>query len=80
MTLAKWQSHKVVRAGRIVSVSDDRVDVEGWDGAILVMIPLSNMFARYRPVPGDYWVEYDNNYASISPRAAFEAGYRRLDA
>jgi len=29
-------------------------------------------------VPGDYYVVYDDGYASISPREAFEAGYHRL--
>lgn len=35
--------------------------------------------ARYTPVSGDYYVIYDDNYASISPRKAFEDGYSRID-
>ena len=35
----------------------------------------SKMFSRYIPVPGDYYVVYDDGYKSFSPRKAFEEGY-----
>lgn len=39
-----------------------------------------DMFARYRPGPGDYYVVYDDGYPSISPKAAFESGYSPVGA
>lgn len=76
--LARWQSHKVVRAGKIVHVADSLLKVEGADGLTYSVTAAANMFARYMPVPGDYYVVYDDGYASISPRQAFEEGYHRL--
>lgn len=35
---------------------------------------------RYRPVIGDYLVEYEDGYRSVSPRKAFEDGYSPIDA
>ncbi len=39
-----------------------------------------NMIARYMPVPGDYYVVYDDGYKSFSPAKAFEEGYTRIVA
>jgi hypothetical protein len=36
------------------------------------------MFARYIPVKGDYYVVYDDGYKSFSPAKAFEEGYTRI--
>lgn len=36
------------------------------------------LFSRYIPVPGDYYVVYEDGYESISPRKAFEEGYVAL--
>lgn len=36
------------------------------------------LFARYSPVAGDYLVRYEDGYLSISPKKAFEDGYRLL--
>jgi hypothetical protein len=38
------------------------------------------MVARYEPKIGDYYVIYDDGYASVSPAAAFEAGYTLISA
>jgi hypothetical protein len=35
------------------------------------------MFARYVPVPGDFYVVYADGYKSFSPRKAFLDGYKR---
>lgn len=35
-----------------------------------------DMFARYVPVPGDFYVVYDDGYKSFSPRKAFLEGYK----
>ena len=75
--LPKWQSHKTVHAAKIKGIVDDELILIGVDGDVSV-IAAPNMFARYRPVAGDYYVVYDDGYASISPRQAFESGYHRF--
>lgn len=78
--LPKWQSHKVVRAAKIREIlADDTMVLDvTTDGKPLTVRPAERMFARYRPVPGDYYVVYEDGYASISPASAFEAGYHKL--
>jgi hypothetical protein len=78
--LPKWQSHKVVRAAKIVEVmADDQMVLDVKDGGRTLKVrPAERMFVRYRPVPGDYYVIYEDGYASISPASAFEAGYHKL--
>lgn len=92
--LPKWQSHKIVHAAKILKVDgttitlsvplsangevltrDDPLDE---NGTLLTVEAAPNMFSRYVPVSGDYYVVYDDGYASISPRQAFEEGYHRL--
>lgn len=79
--LPLYQSHKRVHAARILEVgNDDRMMLEPPAGsAVLSVSPSDRMFARYRPVPGDYYVVYDDGYAAISPRAAFESGYTLVE-
>jgi hypothetical protein len=36
------------------------------------------MFARYTPVPGDFYVQYADGYKSFSPRKAFLEGYKAV--
>jgi hypothetical protein len=38
-----------------------------------------DLFRRYFPHPGDYYVVYEDGYASISPQAAFETGYTEIE-
>jgi hypothetical protein len=80
--LPRWQSHKIVRAAKIIQVFQDGImelDVHNPEtGLCACVAPADKMFARYRPVEGDYYVVYDDGYASISPRAAFEEGYHKL--
>lgn len=80
-----FQCIKRVKAARIEAVT--RIDpinpsdahgpydvmLEGGDGNPL-RLP-TDMCIRYAPQAGDYLVEYDDGYRSISPKAAFEAGY-----
>jgi hypothetical protein len=37
----------------------------------------AEIFARYVPVPGDFYVVYADGYQSFSPRKAFLEGYTR---
>lgn len=74
MKMPLYQSHKIVRALQIKSL--DGVTLHFRDGRSLAVAPA--MFTRYSPVDGDYYVVYDDGYASISPKEAFEKGYRRV--
>ena len=77
--LQKWQSHKIVRAAKILQVNaDDTMELEVRLGMNVGVTPADKMFARYRPVAGDYYVVYDDGYASISPAVAFLEGYHQL--
>jgi hypothetical protein len=40
-----------------------------------VFLP-AEMFSRYVPVPGDFYVVYADGYKSFSPRKAFLEGYK----
>lgn len=37
-----------------------------------------DVFARYTPVAGDFFVVYEDGYQSISPRKAFVEGYVKI--
>jgi hypothetical protein len=82
--LPAWQSHKVVRAGRIVAIGQVTLQdgkagrslgVEGADGNIYEARCDGEMFTRYFPVEGDFYVVYEDGYESISPAQAFTEGY-----
>jgi hypothetical protein len=84
--LAQWQSHKVVRAGKLMAqqVEDDPslaeviLTVEDANGAPCKVSVPRDFFARKAPSPGDYVVIYDDGYKSWSPYGTFEGGYTRI--
>lgn len=79
--LPRWQSHKIVHAAPIVKIEGDIITLDvGLPGGHDDVRAAPKMFERYRPVPGDYYVVYDDGYASISPKKAFEEGYHRAPA
>lgn len=80
-----FKSHKQVQAGIIRAVENE--DDSGMEVIIahpdvddlnLAFTLTPEMIARYKPKAGDYVVLYDNDYLSISPKEAFESGYRSL--
>jgi hypothetical protein len=73
-----WQSHKRVKAAPIVRATQDEIVLQLASGRTHSVIPAKNMFARYMPVQGDYYVVYDDGYAAISPKKAFEDGYHAI--
>lgn len=82
--LPLYQSHKKVRALQIKSVAApvndnlrERLVHFADDGYGALPVPWE-VFSRYEPQPGDYYVVYDDNYVSFSPKKAFEDGYTRL--
>lgn len=76
-----YQSFKRVHAGKITEVVPAGCFVAEAGGitSVLRLFP-PNMTARWEPVPGDYWVVYEDGYQSISPKAAFEGGYVAVNA
>ena len=82
--LPKWQSHKVVEAGKIGRIAEH---VEGgflltldlpdnWTAEVQVS---QEYFDKHNPLPGGYYVRYPGDgYESWSPAKAFEEGYRLL--
>jgi hypothetical protein len=87
--LARWECHKVVKAGKILRpptlLQDDKgqslnvyeVTATGDDGAALKIECAADVFSRGFPGVGDYLVIYGDGYKSWSPSRAFEEGYKR---
>lgn len=81
--LPLYVCHKKVRALEIRSIGHYSTDqneklrrqVTFADPAFLPIDVPGEMFARYTPMPGDYYVVYEDGYASFSPRKAFLEGY-----
>lgn len=79
-----YQSHKKVRALEIKAIGERRMseDMGGFERTLEFAEPgydplrvPTDMFARYTPVPGDFYVVYEDDYKSFSPRKAFLDGY-----
>jgi hypothetical protein len=78
--LPKYVSHKTVHALEIKVISGDltvgsirRTLSFAEAGYAPIEVPIE-MFARYHPVPGDFYVVYADGYKSFSPRKAFLEG------
>ena len=82
--LSQFKCHKIVSAAKILVVDPATITLEvspNTDfplGQVVVRVE-PNLFARYMPKPGDYYVVYNagkpNEYRSISPALEFEEGY-----
>ena len=78
-----YACHKKVWALEIDTITND-VDAAGAkmlsfrDKGYAKMRASLEMFSRYVPVPGDFYVVYDDGYKSFSPRKAFLEGYTRI--
>lgn len=78
-----YQCHKQVKAAQILRVVDtspqrNTVDVYLKDSTCELMSVDRKVFDRHKPEPGDYLVEYDGGYLSVSPKQAFEDGYAQI--
>jgi hypothetical protein len=73
MDMPRYRSHKSVRALEIADVTGWRLTFK--DESYPAHIAHSDLFARYTPRPGDFLVQYEDGYLSISPRQAFVDGY-----
>lgn len=76
--MPRYVSHKKVWALEIVTA--DRLTCKLTfleKGYAAITVP-AEMWSRYQPVPGDFYVVYDDGYKSFSPRKAFLEGYSRI--
>src|SRR5258707_1011441 len=80
--MPRYVSHKKVWALEIATVATypDQSHKLSFadDGYASLEIPASSdLFARYQPRGGDFYVVYADGYKSFSPRKAFLEGYTR---
>lgn len=83
--MPKYQCHKKVWALKIKDVTYDRPPLEGVPRGNATITPEDEGYAPFvvdeawamknRPLPGGYYVVYEDGYKSYSPAAAFELGY-----
>jgi hypothetical protein len=84
MEMPRYVSHKKIWALEISSVTHKTDGGGDWilefaDKGYAPKIFSGNddIFARYKPVAGDFYVVYQDGYKSFSPRKAFLEGYTR---
>lgn len=78
--MPSYKSHKTVRALEISAIGDllhGYRSLAFCEAGFAGKTVPENMFSRYTPVPGDFYVVYDDGYQSFSPRKAFVEGYQR---
>lgn len=76
----RYQCHKQVRAAKVVEIGpydDKEARVLHLDNGETPSVYLNSQFKNTEV--GDYYVVYDDNYASRSPAKAFEEGYTLID-
>lgn len=83
--LKAYTSHKRVHAAEIKSVGNYYLvdELKLVRSITLVDGPIvdigEEVFKRYTPLPGDFYVVYADGYQSFSPRKAFLDGYKLTD-
>ena len=81
--MPRYRSHKQVWALEIDSVTHQREErtfrLTFRDPGYAPISAPQDMFARYMPSPGDFYVVYDDGYKSFSPAKAFKEGYTLID-
>lgn len=78
ITLPIYQSHKKVWALEIKTADRLTCKVSFKDDRYADKILSSDMWSRYQPTEGDFYVEYEDGYKSFSPRKAFLEGYMKV--
>jgi hypothetical protein len=76
-----YKSHKVVQAAKIIGIDPEHLghfEIALDDGTQVMKTDAWQV--RFAPTVGSYYVVYDDGYASVSPAAAFEAGYTEVMA
>lgn len=81
--MPRYVSHKTVHALEIATIGDRDWDDSGSrkltfnDAGFAPISAPEEMFSRYVPLPGDFYVVYADGYKSFSPRKAFLEGYTK---
>jgi hypothetical protein len=90
-TMPRYVSHKQVWALEIATVGRPGLTADHRplghpescvltfrDNGFEPLVAPGEMFSRYKPVSGDFYVVYADGYRSFSPRKAFLEGYTRV--
>ena len=75
--IRQWRSHKKVRAEKILDVQIGLQTV-ALTFAVGEAIVSHQWNIKHRPLPGGYFVAYEDGYCSFSPAKAFEDGYTEI--
>lgn len=90
--MPRYRSHKIVHALQIDAIepimneptdpkaeqSPVKYQVHPRDEGYAAFTVDAEVFSRYKPMSGDYYVVYEDGYKSVSPKKAFEEGYSRI--
>jgi hypothetical protein len=76
--MPKYVSHKTVWALEIASADPMLCKLTFRDPGYAAIKTEADMWARYKPTAGDFYVVYADGYKSFSPRKAFLEGYTRI--
>jgi hypothetical protein len=80
--LPRYKCHKQVWALKIrhiVAMSDGAAEITPDDDRYAGFPVPKEYVDKHHPVPGGYYVVYQDGYKSFSPAEAFEAGYTRIE-
>lgn len=75
--MPQYVSHKTVWALELATINPLICKLSFAEKGYAPIKVEAEMFARYVPVPGDFYVVYADGYKSFSPRKAFLEGYTR---
>lgn len=76
--MPRYKSHKTVWALEIKTADRLTCRLSFVEAGYAPVNVAAEMWARYQPVEGDFYVEYEDGYKSFSPRKAFLEGYSRI--
>ena len=78
--LPQWKCHKVVRASKIVAITNAGNGACDLGLEHLSVLRVSKAFMdKHKPERGGYYVRYADGYESYSPAQAFEEGYTLVE-
>jgi hypothetical protein len=82
LVFPRYKCHKEVGALKIgegVTINPDGSAVLHFQHSSFDPITVAReVVSRHLPMPGDYLVQYEDGYLSISPGKVFEEGYTRI--
>ncbi|MCK1367642.1 hypothetical protein [Bradyrhizobium sp. 62] len=79
MEMPRYVSHKKVWALEIDTADPMLCKLTFRDKGYASIKTDAEVWARYKPIPGDFYVVYADGYKSFSPRKAFLEGYRSAE-